>query len=143
VANVGKKVAKNCRGYLIQVERETRGGTFERTPYHDSLPLIWSYKGKDQGYPAVDLLPGIDQYIDILATFSFPNKPPPWHPKHDSERFEPQTQFLPPRYSNLFAGTGTYRFTIQVSGEDVEPKVMRLLFKWNGKWNDFEAREDP
>jgi hypothetical protein len=142
VVNVGRRVAKNCRGYLTQVEWTNDGGTFEPAPYYDSLPLIWSYKGKDQGYPAVDLLEGVDNYLDILATYSFPNRQPPWDPKHDSERFELQTQYIPLRYSNLFSGTRTYRFTIQVSAEDVESQILRLVFKWNGKWNDFEAWED-
>jgi hypothetical protein len=142
VANVGGKVARNCRGYLTQVEWKNDNGVFEAAPYYDSLPLIWSYKGRDQGYPAVDLLPGVEDHLDILATFSFPSREPPWDPKRDSERFELQTQFLPLRYSNLFSGTRTYRFTIKVSAEHVEPRTLRLVFKWNGKWNDFEVWED-
>jgi pyrimidine deaminase RibD-like protein len=141
VVNVGRKAAKNCRGYLTQVEWKNDNGIFEPAPYYDSLPFIWSYKGREQGNPAVDLLQGVEHYLDILATFSFPSREPPWDPKHDSERFELQTQFLPLRYSNLFSGTRTYRFTIKVSAEDVEPRILRLVFKWNGKWDDFEVWE--
>ena len=80
---------------------------------------------------ALDLPKGVSQYVDVIATSSVTNS------------FEVQIQPFPIRYMEIF-GTKpqTFRLTVQVAGDGVDPQVIRIVFAWKGRWDAVDAYED-
>ena len=134
VENISRHIAKSCRAHLTNIEIQNDNGQFEPTIYADSLPLLWSCRNEGEELTPADLPFGVRQFIDVIATgFN----------KDGTSYFVPQIVPRPYRYESLFDSTPKIlRFTIQVSGESVTPKFIQLIFKWNGKWDDFELSED-
>jgi hypothetical protein len=120
VTNKRSRLAKGCRAYLVGIERLTETGRFERTEYCDSIQLGWAVRG-DQSYSAIDLPKDVPHFIDVVST------------RPVSNSFKPHIHPVPMRYQQLFATQGTYRLTIRVSGDGVEPASSSLWFKWSGK----------
>ena len=130
VTNKKRNVARGCRAYLVNVEKENDRGKFEQTSYCDSIPLAWSNQTLGEQYKGIDLSKGINQFVDIIATFSH------------TDYFEPQIVVRPLRYESLFKESGVFRFTIQISAENADPEIIKLIFKWQGNWSDFEVNKD-
>ncbi len=129
VANAAASLARGCRAYLVNVERRDHAGEFQPTDYCDTIPLPWSYRG-EQAYRPVDLPNGVVQFVDLLSTRS------------DAEEFQPAIRPFPYAYRGLFREHGQFRFTVQVSGENVAPTRIRITFDWLGGWNDFSVQRD-
>lgn len=127
VTNTKFAMAKNCRAYLVAVDKETSAGVFEPTVYCDSIPLAWSCSA-DKAYEPLNLPKGVEQFIDIVSTRSISNE------------IKVEINPMPYRYVNLYRQHGTFRFTVLVSGENVEPQFIKIVFKWNGIWDQFETR---
>jgi len=127
--NIRQAVAMRCRAYLVAVERMGGNGEFQATIYCDSIPLAWSCRN-EQAYDPVDLPSGVAQFIDVVSTRSQANT---------SSDFRVEIKPMPYRYLDLFAQQGTFRFTIQVSGENVKPVFIKIVFGWRGIWNDYDA----
>jgi len=129
VTNVKCNLAKQCRAFLVNIEKQNKDGIFKPTIYCDSIQLQWACR-ENQGFSAIDLPNGIMQFIDILATIkNFPY-------------YEMKIGAPPFRYIDLFSESGIFRFTIQVSGDEVIPKFIRLIFYWREKWDDFDVSLD-
>lgn len=129
VTNKRKSIAKDCKAFLINIEKQGANNTFKPTVYCDSIQLAWACQGKDDSYNALDITKGVNQFVDVIAL----NK--------DSNIFEPKILTKPFRYLNLFKETGSFLFTVQVSADGANPVYIKLLFKWNGSWNNFEVYE--
>jgi hypothetical protein len=128
VTNTKSRLAQKCRAYLVRVEKLGVDNIFSPTEYCDSIQLAWACKDT-QAYEALDLPRGIAQFVDVVSTRSIaPNN------------FKPEIRPLPFRYISLFQQTGTFRFTIQVSGDGIKPRFIQIIFDWKGSWNSFEAR---
>lgn len=127
VTNTGKIIAKDCRSYLINVEKRNDKGKFVQTTYCDSIPLPWSYLPAKESFEGIDIPTGINQYLNLIGTDS------------RSADFDPQIMIRPFRYTNLFKGTGTFRFTVRVTAANAKPRTFRLIFNWKGQWDDFEV----
>jgi hypothetical protein len=124
--NESSRLAKACRAYLTSIEREVAPGRFNRTIYVDSIQLAWAVRPQGRFDP-VDLPPGIPHFIDVLST-------------HEGvDLFQPELATFPHRYMDLVATPARYRLTVRLSGDGVRPATLRLIFKWAGTWNDFEA----
>jgi hypothetical protein len=131
VVNEKPKLAKGCRAYLIGVETSPSPGVFEPTLYVDSIQLAWSCQMPDDARRPLDLAHGVSQYIDLIATSKL------------KENFVPQIQPLPYRYSELFTlEPRTYRFTVQVSGDGVDPVQIKIVFVWKGLWHPVDVYQD-
>ncbi|MEW8440373.1 MAG: hypothetical protein AB2689_19670 [Candidatus Thiodiazotropha taylori] len=126
IQNTKPHIAKNCRAYLVGVEKADEHDNFKQTIYGDSIPLPWSCRG-NEAYGPLDLARGIVQFIDIVSTRSV------------APDFKPEIKPVPYRYFNLFHQHGKYRFTIQVSGENVKPVFIKVIFNWSGVWDKYEA----
>jgi hypothetical protein len=127
VVNSKHRLAKSCRAFLVNVEQRTARGDFVRTTpkYDDSLALDWSAQFKD-GNPPIDLPFGISQFVDIVSTNRL------------SKDFKLHA-LLPNRYGNLIDNKPkVLRFTILVTGDDVVPGTLKVIFDWRGQWNTFE-----
>jgi hypothetical protein len=127
VTNQRRIVARDCRGYLINVEKQDEKGVFVPTIYCDSLPLAWSCQRKEDRYRGIDIPKGVNQYLDVIVT------------KSTSNEFEPQVMVKLFRYSDLFKEKGTYRFTIQATVADANPRTIKLILKWKSHWDDFDV----
>lgn len=124
-------VAQKCRAYLVQVERQQMDGSFKPTAFYESIPLAWSCRDDTDSYGPVDLAVGVQQFIDVLAVQS------------DSNEFCLKIKPMPLRYAGLMRDTGTFRFTVQVCGENFLPATLQVIFSWQGSWEKFVACATP
>ncbi len=126
VTNTKPSIAKNCRAYLVNIEKADSSGEFKPTIYGDSIPLSWACRGA-QAYDPLDLPRGVVQFVDVISTRSV------------STDFKPEIKPIPFRYIDLFQQQGKFRFTVQVSGENVKPVFVKIVFVWSGVWDRYEA----
>lgn len=127
--NKGRQIATHCRAYLVNVEKWNEASNkFEPTTYCDSLQLAWSAQARPtDAYRPLDLPPKINQFIDILSTSS---------PEAEYDiKVYPKLM----RYVDLFKDHGRYRYTIQVTGDNIKPKSIKIIFTWCGDWNNFSV----
>jgi hypothetical protein len=129
VVNTSARLARSCRAYLVGVE-ELKGTYFSPTIYCDHLQLGWSALDS-RTFDAIDLPQGVSQFIDVIST------------RETSPSLSLHTAVHPVRYSFLFANTTTYRLTIQVSGDWVQPETIRILVKLGGRWDSLLAWPAP
>lgn len=129
VINTSRPLAKEIRAYLVGIEKKQADGTFASTLYCDSIPLAWSCRG-DQAYGPIDLPNGVSQFIDVVTVRSI------------SSAFRLEVKPMPQRYVGFLQDQGTFRFTVQVSGENVKPVFQRIQFTWVGVWDKYEAIPD-
>ena len=111
---------------MVKVEKATDSGEFKPTIYEDSIPLSWACRAA-QAYDPVDLPRGVVQFVDVISTRSV------------STEFKPEIKPVPFRYIDLFRQTGRFRFTVQVSGENVKPAFIKIVFVWSGIWDKYKA----
>jgi len=129
VLNDSRPLAKECRAYLVGIEKKQADGSFGSTLYCDSIPLAWSCR-EDRAYEALDLPKGVAQFVDLVSVRSI------------STEYKIEIKPLPLRYAGFLREKGTFRFTVQVSGENVKPVFIRVQFTWGGVWNEYVAKPD-
>lgn len=122
-------MARNCRAYLVAIEKAEDSGRFVSTVYSDALLLAWSCREEDSFDP-IDLPSRVPHYFNILSTRGISNN------------YRLEIEKTPYRYLKLLSEIGTYRFTIMVSGENVKPEGIRIIFHWNGVWDKYVAEEN-
>jgi len=127
VTNTSSIIAKDCRAYLINIEKQNEDSKFGPTIYSDSIQLAWSCQGAMDRWRGIDICKGVNQYVDVITT------------RTNSEEFDPQIMCKPFRYLPLFKETGKFIFTIQVSADGADPKKYKLEFDWKGIWDKFAA----
>jgi hypothetical protein len=127
VTNASKIIAKDCRAYLVNIEKRDEKGGFASTVYCDSIQVAWSCQGREDRYRGIDICKGVNQYLDLIVTRS------------NSDEFDPQIMVKPFRYSELFKETGAFRFTIQASAARANPATIKLIFEWNAEWDKFQV----
>jgi hypothetical protein len=131
VVNVKRRIAKSCKGFLIKVEKLNASGQFQDTNYVDSIQLAWSCQGGDDAREPLELVHGISQYLDVVAT------------SESSNSFRLQIYPLPLRYEPLWStAPNTYRYTVQVSGDGPDPVQIKIVFSWKGNWQNVDAYLD-
>lgn len=127
VRNTGHQIAKQCRAYLVNVEKWNNAkGDFETTAYCDSIQLAWSCRGEER-FSAIDLPRDIHQFVDVVSSRKITN----------DYRVEIMIRLF--RYTDLFKETGKFRYTMQVSGDNVKPATKSIIFDWQGFWDKFEV----
>jgi len=127
VVNNSSRLAKQCRAYLINVEEKVNS-VYERTAYADSIQLSWSCRIFGAELEPIDLPHGVIQYVDLIATNS------------DNNSYWPQIRPFPKRYKEIFENNKkSLRFTVQVSGEEMDPELIKIIFVWKGKWDIFDV----
>ncbi len=126
VVNRGRRTARNCKGYLADVE-VWRGGAFCETNYADYMRLVWSHYA---GSPSLDLLPEVPHWLDLVSTL-----------EHD-RRFFLEIDPKAARYAGGFDETSVYRLTIKVFAEDAEPAQAFVFLHWNGCWDSLDVFDE-
>ena len=130
VKNISRRLAKQCRAYLVNIEKKEKTG-FERTIYADSIQLAWSCRVKGTELDGIDLPHGVVQYFDLLATTDKGNS------------YCPQIKPFPYRYEELISEENkVLRFTVQVSGDGLDPALIKIVFSWKGQWNKFDVYKE-
>ena len=130
VLNKSRRLARKCRAYLINVEKKEKSN-FTDSLYADSIQLAWSCRKLGTELEAIDIPHGVKQYIDLIATIKSTNV------------CEPQIKPYPFRYRELFSiKNQDLRFTIQVSGDGLDPVLLKVVFCWKGKWNEFDVYQE-
>ncbi|MEW4570938.1 hypothetical protein AB1L88_23975 [Tautonia sp. JC769] len=116
----GRKVAKNCRSYLIGVEHVNSGENYNLLP-HDVRPLDWMHD-KPESFLSRDLLPGVAHWVNIIGAIE-------------------QQDYLKVCVYPSFALQipGVYVLTIQVSAEDANPSVVKIRIYWDGNWESLRG----
>jgi hypothetical protein len=76
VENTGHSVAKDCRGYVTNVQRWSTGRNMwvpTNPTYADCLRLFWTYETATpnmaaavQPYEGIDVFPNVPQYLDVF-----------------------------------------------------------------------------
>jgi len=109
--------AQGCRPFLTRIERLEPE---YKELHHDPIPLNWAYVG----HQALDIHRGMKFYFDVVAV------------KSDDNRLQPQTTVVPETWVPLLSRPGKYRFTVIVSGQNVQPKeCKKVTFQWNGQFD--------
>src|SRR5439155_1130644 len=104
VTNVGRRAARNCSGFLADVEI-WRDSAFRETAYADFMRLTWAHHAGDL---SLDLLPEVPYWLDEIAT---PDK---------EQSFVLQTNPQTVKYNRAFFQPVLYRLTVKVFAGDAE-----------------------
>ena len=88
---------------------------------------------------------GVNQFVDIVTTRHLLSAAEILYPTMANQSagtdiLYPQIKLTPFRYEEIFRGKGTFRFTVQVTSANANPKIIRLVLDWNGVWNKFNVR---
>jgi hypothetical protein len=124
VRNMNKRrVARNCRAYLIAIHQISNNRVVPDDLNPDSVQLSW--EGGD--FEPRDIPYGASQYADIVH---FPK-----------DQDKPDWQFLArPNYLNrdlkLKGYRGTYRFSVIVAGDGATPATKKINVDYNGDWRN-------
>jgi hypothetical protein len=129
VKNEKYLLARDCRAFLVNIEKKEEDNKFHSTVYYDSIQAQWACRS-GQGFSGIDLPRGLNQFIDVIGTIK---DNPNIDLKIDSKIF---------LHRPLLSEIGTFRYTIQVSGNELNPVKIKFIFKWNGKWDDFDVDID-
>jgi hypothetical protein len=124
VRNVGRRIAKKCRPYMIRLEEVHTSGTTQ-TPFCDSAVLRWPRAD----YEPRDIPNGINCFFDVVGVLK--NRPG-W-------RFKFSEKEMVSDYAALPKYEGTYRFTVLVTGDGVEPEGRKIDVTYNGNSNNLRA----
>lgn len=129
VINKKRAVAKSCKAHLVNIERWDAGkNKFVASGLKDSIQLAWACKKDDEKFKGIDLAKGVNQFVEVV------------HAKTYEERLFPELAYIPDRYKDLFKFRGTFRYTIQVSGDKANPITIKFQFEWSGKGHNIQIK---
>jgi len=118
-----RKAAKNCRAFLVGIQRVgSEANGMDMFP-NDVRPLIWTHDPSGCA-SARDLLPGVAHWVDAAATVD--------NSKVLSVRVQPAWSLN---------DAGDYVFTVQVSAEDTDPAVIKVRVHWDGTWQSLSGQQ--
>jgi hypothetical protein len=129
VRNTTRRLATKCRAYLVNVERMGPGGKFVPTIYQDTVPLPWSCRDPNP-YEPIDIPGKMSVFLDLASA------------RETFAALQLHTSVVPYRYSRLTLEAATYRFTVQVAGEEMDPAEIRICVKWGGGWDKMQTWTD-
>jgi hypothetical protein len=136
VTNQGKGLAKHCQAYLVNIEVwNTSRKCFESADYYDSIQLAWSASpnkasGETAAYDPIDIPYGVKKYVDVVSVReSSPNIRLHWKVQLN-------------RLVEILKKKGKFRFSIQVAGDNLTPQLIKIVFDWNGVWNQYKVKKE-
>ena len=118
VINVGRTFLRQCQGFITNIEQE-QGITWVKT---------------NPKFKARDIPRKIQFFINVLA--SADNR------AENDDSLGLSVEHLPQRLkvNTPFAPRHRYRFTVTVIGDQIEPKLIKLVVNWNGNWKFDSAK---
>ena len=127
VVNHSLLLAKRCRVFLVNIERQDSTGEFSRTLYCDSIQLAWAVR-EGQQYEALDVPHSVPFFVDIFSTLE------------GAPGIQPHVRSLPLRYVSLFSAPSTLRLSLRVAGDGAKAAELKLVVEWKGTWNSIAIR---
>jgi len=120
--NATPTVARECRGYLVKIQEVGGAGPY-RTLLDETFQLIWSYDDKRD---SLDLPRGPTPTIDVVT----------YHQGASTFgacfRSSEGGILQPTKFDGLFPSVGIYRFTVLVTGNDVDPVTRVFEVNYDG-----------
>ncbi|HEY2416252.1 MAG TPA: hypothetical protein VGI40_28685 [Pirellulaceae bacterium] len=119
IRNVKSHVARECRPYLTKIELVGSRGPIQSV-LDETFQLGWSYDDKRD---ALDLPRGPHPTVDVAVY------------ERDQPLFYPCLRGggLPTKFNGIFSSIGTCRFTVLVTGHDVDPELLTFEVSYDGK----------
>ncbi len=131
VSNIGRTTARNCRGYLVGIERLGDNGDWY-TVAEDVIQLKWAYSDRSEDGKGYDLLPDMHRYLNIASV-----------DERCPEKFTPSTISEPHSWRSHLMRTGKTRLLIQVAAEEAESRRRVIEIEWGAHWDEYAiARAD-
>jgi hypothetical protein len=122
VVNANKRrVAKNCRAFVIGIEKIQPGSAPSDVFPNDVRQLYWMHDPSPNP-SARDLLPGVAHWVDVLAAFD--------NLTALSVRVSPPWSLDTP---------GNYVIIVQVAAEEASPSVISIQANWDGAWHSLRG----
>ena len=125
VRNRRGRLAKQCRPYLVKLEKVDTAGRVTPTAFADSFVLRWP--GPRRDYAARDLPRDVNQFFDVVGIL---RNEPGW-------RFTFEEKFT--EHAELADYRGTYRFTVLVVGDCVTPGSCKIDITYHGDPDNLDA----
>lgn len=124
IQNRGRQYAKDCRAYIVQIQRVAHG-VAGPVVFDECLPLIWSYDEQRDGFdvargasPAVN----VTLYQQGIAGFSLRVKA------------AGGGHIFLANYAHVFQQYGTFRFHVLICAEEAEPITVMFDGTFDGNW---------
>ena len=114
-----RRVAKNCRAYLVELHKISNSKVISENLISDSFQLPWA--GYD--YDVRNIPAKVSQYADLVH---FSKNTPGW-------QFAAKPWFYP-SLAPLSEHRGTYRFTVLVAGDGASPQTKNIYVDYDGDW---------
>jgi hypothetical protein len=126
-----KNEARNdISGAQVKIEeavvKKNGSDTWENTSILSRTNMSWGQEpdGGAQKYSTIQLAPGKGDILDFLTGPLFPSG----HPVVFKIRVDPKHKGINPFFSHI----GTYRFVLQASALNAEPKQLTIFADWDG-----------
>jgi hypothetical protein len=129
VKNVGKKAAKNCRIYLVNVVRLEKGN-WVPMDYDDTIELVWAYGWQDV-QPTRDIAPGMRYYVDLS------------HVSSENNLLQLDLARKSRHRGLIGAQHGPFILTVEASSDDSEPVVGYFQLHWGGTLASLSIQPPP
>ena len=124
IRNTGKRIAKDCRVFLVSIV-EVHQASIHETSYHDSMALAWPGYPREFGARAIPK--GIDTYVDVVSV------------RKNEAGWRFQVKSLYASHQALKAFKGTYRLTLLATADNAEPIQLMIDITYNQDWNSLRA----
>jgi hypothetical protein len=132
VVNDNWRMAKNCKAYLVRIEKQDDQGRYVPTVYCDGMQLCWSAKSSEEkALEGVDLPKDVPQFVDVISV------------RENSMDFQAEVGGIRLyRHETLWREKGTFRATVSVGGDNLRPAEEQICFSWDGNVETLKVWSD-
>ena len=123
VTNSSRFTAKNCRPYLVRIERKYEDGS--RLLLHsDHMALNWAFSIPEPR----DIPPGIPYNFDVFRICT------------NEDRLHPMTHEQATIWTNTLSEQGNYIFTVQVASDNTKVETQTVEVFWPGSFTEYQKQ---
>ncbi len=132
-----KASAKSCRAYLTDIKRLDSKGSATETSFAETLRLRWAYEGPDgELHGGIDIPAGVTLYFDVVSS----QEAVTCGDKHDPEKLILEVAAKDareaPELINLLSRNSSYRLSVMVTAEGINPVKAEVDVTLGERWND-------
>jgi hypothetical protein len=96
------RTAKNCKAYLVRIEKRNERRQYTPTVYCDGLQLAWSGRGTTQAaLVGIDVPKKVPQFVDVISV------------RENSPAFRPAIGVALARHESLFEEAGEAEMSLE------------------------------
>jgi hypothetical protein len=126
LSNSGKRIARDCKVYLVGLT-EVSNSTEHKTNFYDSMELSWP--GYPQNFESRSVPSGIDMYANLVSVSK----------NQSGWRFQVKQMYA--SQGNLKAYKGTYRFRLLAIADNAAPAELFVDVHYDQDWHSLRACE--